>query len=87
MSDYPVDPTATGRDEDLPEATERPTESSSESGADTPEAASRSEYDLTKGEDASGGTDGVGGGNDSRSSVLEDTLGAGGDPDEDDRGL
>jgi hypothetical protein len=37
---------------------------------------------LAEGDDVSTGTDGVGGGNDSRSSVLEDTLGAGGDPDE-----
>ena len=42
--------------------------------------------DLAKGDDVSTGTDGVGGGNASRSSVLEDTLGAGGDRDEEDRG-
>lgn len=40
-----------------------------------------------EGDDISTGTDGVGGGNDSRSSVLEDTLGAGGDPHDVDRGL
>jgi hypothetical protein len=42
--------------------------------------------DLAKGDDVSTGTDGVGGGNDSRSSVLEDTLGAGGDQDDVDGG-
>lgn len=41
----------------------------------------------TDGEDISTGTDGVGGGNDSRSSLLQDTLGAGGDPDKVDRDL
>jgi hypothetical protein len=52
-------------------------------GADT---GAGPESDLAKGDDVSAGTDGVGGGNDSRSSVLEDTLGAGGDPDDVDPG-
>jgi hypothetical protein len=43
--------------------------------------------DAVEGEEISTGTDGVGGGNDSRSSLLEDTLGAGGDPDDVDRDL
>ena len=53
-------------------------------GADT---GAGPESGLPRGDDVSTGDDGVGGGNESKSSVLEDTLGAGGDPDEVDRGL
>lgn len=72
MSETPMDSTGTGQDADA------------DGSAD---AAAVDESDLAKGDDVSAGADGVGGGNDSRSSVLKDTLGAGGDPDEGDSGL
>jgi len=50
-------------------------------GAASPDA------DAVEGDEISTGTDGVGGGNDSTSSLLQDTLGAGGDPDDVDRDL
>lgn len=51
------------------------------------DGAPRPDSDPVEGDEISTGTDGVGGGNDSRSSLLEDTLGAGGDPDDVDRDL
>jgi hypothetical protein len=74
MSETPTDSTGTGQDDDL----NADADSSADLGAGP-------ESDLAKGDDVSTGTDGVGGGNESRSSVLEDTLGAGGDLDEGDR--
>lgn len=77
MSESPTDSTGIGSDEDL-------------QGGEQDSAERRAEEadsDLVRGEDVSAGDDGVGGGNESRSSVLDDTLGAGGDRDEVDRGL
>lgn len=77
MSESPTDSTGTGSDEDL----QGSGRNSAERGAE------EAESDLARGEDVSAGDDGIGGGNESRSSVLDDTLGAGGDRDEVDRGL
>ena len=86
MSDIPTHTPPTGRDAELrPGASpagdverEAPADRA-DGGADT---GAGPEADLAEGDDVSAGVDGVGGGNDSRSSLLEDTLGAGGDPDE-----
>ena len=77
MSESPTDSTGTGPDDNLEGSGQNPAEQGGE----------EAESDLTRGEDVSAGEDGVGGGNESRSSLLEDTLGAGGDRDEVDRGL
>lgn len=86
MSDFPTHTTPTGRDEELRggaspagDAEREALADRADGGADT---GAGPEADLAEGDDVSGGVDGVGGGNDSRSSLLEDTLGAGGDPDE-----
>ena len=87
MSETPMDPTETGQEDDelqpgrhgeVREAADAMTPDA-DGGAD---AGAGPVSDLSEGDDVSAGTDGIGGGNDSRSSVLEDTLGAGGDPDE-----
>jgi hypothetical protein len=75
MSETPMGSTGAGQDDDLRDDGYEPAGGDDSAGAGP-------ESDLTKGDDFSSGTDGVGGGNDSRSSVVEDTLGAGGDPDD-----
>lgn len=76
MSDTPMDSTENRQDDDLRD--------DQDGGAD---AGAGAGSDMAEADDVSTGTDGVGGGNESRSSLLEDTLGAGGDPDEVDRDL
>lgn len=86
MSDIPTHTTPTGRDDELREGTSPAGDVEREAHADRADggadAGAGPEADLAEGDDVSAGADGVGGGNDSRSSLLEDTLGAGGDPDE-----
>lgn len=76
MSDTPMDSTENRQDDDLRDDQDGGADAGAGAGSDMAEA-----YDVST------GTDGVGGGNESRSSLLEDTLGAGGDPDEVDRDL
>jgi len=84
MSETPMDSSADGQDDDLDAVADGGADAGADGGADT---GAGPVSDLAEGDDVSTGTDGVGGGNDSTSSVLEDTLGAGGDQDEVDRGL
>jgi hypothetical protein len=88
MSETPVDPTPAGRDDeprhDLAAAADPEREARGDDAEGT-DGGAGVEADLAEGDDVSAGTDGVGGGNDSRSSLLQDTLGAGGDPDRLDR--
>lgn len=88
MSETPMDSTGTGQDDDL-QSGHGPGDGHADGGADggadagadgSADLGAGPESDLAKDDDVSTGTDGVGGGNESRSSVLEDTLGAGGDP-------
>lgn len=86
MSETSMDSTGSGQEDDL----EGGGHGHADGGADgvtsgddgSADAGAGPVSDLDRGDDVSTGTDGVGGGNDSRSSVLQDTLGAGGNHDE-----